>query len=439
MPSTDREPNVTDPLHGRSVVLGVTGSIAAYKALDLASKMTQSGAIVDVILTPSACRLVQPLAFQALTQRPVLVDLFAPVGQAAIDHVTFARRADLMVVAPITADTIARLALGRADDALAATALATRAPVLVAPAMEPNMWSHPATQAHAAVLRDRGVEFVGPEPGRMASGQLGLGRLSEPVLILDTIRHRLARRFGNLVGRRALVTAGPTREPLDPVRYLSNYSSGKMGLAVAMEARNRGAEVDLVHGPLEVPAVAGVARYGVETAEEMCERVLQLLPRADVLVMTAAVADYRPAERRSSKIKKTRGEISLELSRTRDILSEVASAVACEGRRVVCVGFAAETDDLEANARRKLVAKSLDLIVANPVPQTFGVDDAAAVLIDHESETRLGPLPKSQVAQAILDRVASLWATGSADEPEADGDGWPRDSADSTDPTGARP
>ena len=317
-------------------MLGVSGSIAAYKALTLAGHLTERQAEVDVVLTRAASELVRPLAFQAMTHRPVATDLFDPASNLGMDHLALALAADIMVVAPTTADVIAKLALGLADDALTTTALATRAPLVIAPAMEPNMWRHPATQANIATLAGRGAAIVGPVAGRLASGAMGEGRLMEPDAIADYVAWVLGR-GGPLAGRHVVVTAGPTREPLDPVRYLSNHSSGRMGYAVAIAARDLGADVTLISGPVALAAPLGMRIEPVETAAEMLSAVLKRLqadPSFDALVMTAAVADYRPLVVSDRKLKKahafggTTGSMpdlsfTLELAQNQDILAEV--------------------------------------------------------------------------------------------------------------------
>jgi phosphopantothenoylcysteine decarboxylase/phosphopantothenate--cysteine ligase len=396
---------MADILADRRIVLGVSGSIAAYKALTIARCLTEAGAQVDVILTRAATELVRPLAFQALTHRPVVADLWAPQGTLAMDHVALAHACELLVVAPATANVLAKLALGLADDALSTTALATRSPLVLAPAMEPNMWGHPATQGHAAALTARGAHLVGPELGRMASGLTGEGRMAEPEGIVDHLRWVLAS-GGPLAGRRVLVTAGPTREELDPVRYLSNHSSGRMGLAIARAARDRGATVTLVLGPVDLPAVAGVTVVPVVTAAEMRDTVLELAPATDLLVMAAAVADYRPADHHDVKLKKGGGELTLRLAPNADILADLDAALTHAPGRPMRVGFAAETHDLVPHARAKLTAKGLDLVVANPVPETFGGDAATVTLVAHDAVTALGALSKAQVAEAILDQAA---------------------------------
>ncbi len=401
----------SEPLANRRIVLGVTGSIAAYKALSIASRLVQAGAAVDVILTAAAAELVRPLAFQALTHRAVVADLWDPAGTMAMDHIALAQAADVLLVAPATADCIARLALGLADDALATTALATRAPLVIAPAMEPDMWRHPATEGHVQTLTARGALFVGPVGGRMASGKLGLGRLAEPDEVVDWLRVVLGR-SGPLAGRRVLVTAGPTREPLDPVRYLSNHSSGRMGYGVARAARDRGAAVTLITGPVALAPPVGVEVVAIERAVEMCDAVLARAGTIDALVMTAAVADYRPAEISPIKIKKGAAEVALPLTANPDILRalDVQLAEVPPEWRPLRVGFAAETDDMITHARAKLLGKGLDLVVANPVPETFGAERAAATFVDAADEQALGDLTKAAIAERILDWVEAALA-----------------------------
>jgi len=391
------------PSSGRRIVLGVTGSIAAYKALSVASRLTQAGAVVDVILTAAAAEIVRPLAFQALTHRPVITSLWDPTGPLGMDHIALAHAADVLVVAPATADVIARLALGLADDALTTTALATRAPLVIAPAMEPDMWSHPATQGHIATLLGRGATLVGPLDGRMASGKDGLGRLAEPDEIVDWIRAVLGRP-GPLAARRVLVTAGPTFESLDPVRYLTNHSSGRMGYAVARAARDAGAAVTLVTGPVALAPPAAVSVVPVETAVEMRDAVLSRAADADAIIMTAAVADYRPAEVSPTKIKKGESDVVLTLTSNPDILREIDARMrdVPPERRPMRVGFAAETDDLVANAQVKLAAKGLDLVVANPVPATFGSTRGTVTFVTTEGVRELGERTKDAIAAEIV-------------------------------------
>jgi len=398
------------PLEGRRVVLGVTGSIAAYKAADLCSKLRQAGAVVEVVMTAAAARFVAPLTFQSLSGLPVVDDMFAAAEPEA--HVEVARRADLLVIAPATADCLANLARGAAPDMVTLTALAMGPkPVVVAPAMDAAMWEHPATQANAALLRERGVVFAGPEVGRLASGRIGSGRMAEPAAIAEAVRWALGRRSGDLAGRRIVVSAGPTYEPLDPVRFIGNRSSGKMGFAVAEAARDRGAAVTLVTGPVALPTPWGVERRDVETAVAMLEALRAAVEGADALVMAAAPADFRPAEVAPQKIKKREGMegFTVELVKNPDILASLP------GPRVR-VGFAAETHDLAENAVAKLRAKRLDFIAANDGTRRdsgFGTDtNQVTIFWDDGRIEELPLLSKYAVAMAILDRVAARLAAG---------------------------
>jgi phosphopantothenoylcysteine decarboxylase/phosphopantothenate--cysteine ligase len=391
-------------LEERSVVLGVCGSIAAYKAADLASKLVQGGAVVDVIMTSSALEFISPFTFRSLTGRRVFSDMFEPTTELAEEHVELARRADVVVVAPATATTMARLAHGLADDLLALTVLATRAPVLLAPAMDSHMWENPATQANAETLRSRGVNIVGPAAGRLASGRSGLGRLVEVEQLVGAVK-RVLGRHGDLAGRRIVVSAGGTREPIDPVRFISNHSSGKMGYALAEAARDRGADVVLVSTTTALPLPYGVELVPVESVAEMREAVLHACADADALIMAAAVSDYRPVQVASQKIKKGDGGLTLELVKNPDFFLEVPDSV-------VKVGFAAETEDLIGNARRKLVEKRLDLVCANDVTAPdagFAVDTNRVTILDREGGREDLPLlSKYETAARILDRLAPL-------------------------------
>lgn len=394
-------------LQGKRIVLGVTGGIAVYKVADLASRLVKAGAQVDVVMTPAAVQFVAPLTFQALTGRPVRVDMFAPHEDIAISHVALGQSADLLIIAPATANTIAKLAHGIADNLLTTTALAARCPILLAPAMETHMWQNPATQANMALLRERGMYVIGPAEGRLASGGYGPGRMAEPAEILEEAR-RIIGLKGDLAGRRLLVTAGGTREALDPVRFIGNRSSGKMGYALAAAARDRGGQVVLVSGPTWLECPRGVERVMVESAQEMYEVVLQWAPQCDALVMSAAVADYRPKVRQEQKIKKTAGELVLELERTPDILGEVARRRGEWGAPAVLVGFAAETQQVEEYAREKLLRKGLDLIVANDVtaPDSgFEVDTNRVILIGRAGSQPLPLMTKEEVAHYIWDFV----------------------------------
>jgi len=390
----------------RNVVLGVTGSIAVYKAADLASKLTQAGARVDVVMTPEATRFISPMTFEGVTGRRAYSDMFDTASGATELHVELARRADILVVAPVTATTLARLALGLAEEMVSLAALATRAPIVVCPAMDSHMFEHAATQGHLETLRARGVHIVGPEEGRLASGQMGRGRLSEVETIMGAIRYVLGRK-GNLAGKKVVVSAGGTQEPIDPVRYIGNYSSGKMGFAMAEAARDRGADVVLVSGPTALADPYGVTVVRVRRAAEMRDAVVARCAYADALLMAAAVADYQPAEAVGRKIKRQAEGLALSLVRTPDILAEVGSRPG-----LVKVGFAAESEELLANARQKLQAKGLDLIVANDITAEgsgFGADTNKVTLLGRGGDEEELPLmSKYDVATRILDKVVRL-------------------------------
>jgi phosphopantothenoylcysteine decarboxylase/phosphopantothenate--cysteine ligase len=397
-------------LHQSHIVLGITGGIAAYKSADLASKLVQAGAQVDVVMTEAATHFVAPLTFQALTGRPVHVDPFRLLDQTEMAHLSLAWRANVLVIAPATANTIAKLAHGIADNLLCSTALACSAPLVLAPAMDAGMWEHPSTAENLETLRRRGAVLVGPGTGRLASGKVGRGRMAEVPELLGTIRLVLGR-GGPLAGKRVVVTAGGTQEPIDPVRYVGNHSSGKMGYALAQAALDRGAAVTLVTTPTALPAPVGVERVDVCTAQEMLEAVLAALPTCDVLVMAAAVADFRPAHAAPHKIKKGETGLNLHLERTPDILARVAEEREMGGRPAVVVGFAAETQDLLQNARAKLEAKRLDLIVANDVSARdsgFAVDTNRVTLLDREGHADALPLlSKDEVAAQVWERVGA--------------------------------
>jgi len=402
-------------LQDKNILLGVTGGIAAYKAVEVASRLVKAGALVDVIMTAHAQEFVTPLTFQAITHRPVVTEMFALLAETEIGHVSLAQRADVLVVAPATANCLAKLAGGIADDMLTTTALATEAPLVLAPAMESHMWANPITQPNVARLQElRDVTLVGPACGRLASGAVGPGRMSEPWEIVDTIRWALGRE-GPLRGKHATVTAGGTREPLDPIRYLGNRSSGRMGYALTEALRNRGAQVTLISAPTALPQPVGVEFIAVETAEEMLQAVLgSLSDAADILLMAAAVADYRPAEVAEQKIKKGSQGLTLELARTVDILRAVGESSAADG--LIKVGFAAETEDLVPNAQAKLASKQLDLIVANDPRKAMGSERNQVVLLDAEGRVEeLPELSKAEVAERILQRVMAL-VTGAVNE-----------------------
>jgi phosphopantothenoylcysteine decarboxylase/phosphopantothenate--cysteine ligase len=392
------------PLQGRRIALGVTGSVAAFKAADLCSKLRQAGADVEVVMTPAAAQFVTPLTFQSLTGRAVVVDMFA--AEEAEAHVEVARRAEALVIAPASADCLANLANGMTPDMVTLTALATTAPILVAPAMDGQMWQHAATQANVATLRGRGVVFAGPAEGRLASGRMGPGRMVEPVHILGTLRALLGRIDGDLRGRHVVVSAGGTQEALDPVRYLGNRSTGKMGFAIAEAARDRGARVTLVTGPVALETLAGVERVDVVDVAAMLAALQAATAASDAVIMSAAPADFRPANPAEHKIKKTGDAgLSIELVKNPDIIATLPAGG-------VRVGFAAETQDLERYAKEKLAAKRLDFIVANDVTSPgsgFGTETNEVVIFHRSGEAEHFPLlEKYAVAHLILDRVKAL-------------------------------
>jgi len=405
--------NLTD----RNIVLGVTGSIAVYKAVDLASKLTQAGAVLNTIMTLEASKFVAPITFQGVSGRRPYWDMWDANNDLAEAHIALARQAELLVIAPATATVIARLALGLAEEMVSLTALATRAPLMVCPAMDSQMFEHPATQEHLDTLRSRGIQIVGPEEGRLASGQVGRGRLSEVDTIIGWIRHVLGK-DGDLAGKKVVVTAGGTHEAIDPVRFVGNSSSGKMGFALAEAARDRGANVVLVSGPSALPDPVAVEIVRVRRAAEMRDAVIAGCADADILIMAAAVADYQPAETVRDKIKRRQSEtLSIPLVPTPDILAEVGVRAG-----LIKVGFAAESQDLLENARQKIEAKHLDLIVANDITASdagFATDNNRVVILDRGGRKEELPLmPKYDVAWHILDRIVSLLA-GKKSQPEA--------------------
>jgi phosphopantothenoylcysteine decarboxylase/phosphopantothenate--cysteine ligase len=397
-------------MNGRRILLAVSGGIAAYKVPELVRALDRAGCTVRCALTEAATRFVSPLVLQTLTREPVRLDLLDPGEEGQIGHIDLADQADAVVVAPATAHVLARMAAGLADDLVTTLLLATRAPVLVAPAMNVNMWEHPATRANVATLAARGVHFVGPDAGALACGWEGAGRMAEPEAIAATLALLLGP--ASLAGERVVVTAGGTREPIDAVRAIVNRSSGKMGFALAAEAARRGADVVLVAGPAALPTPAGVRRVDVETALEMREAVRAELSPASVVVMAAAVADFRPAARIPGKLKKEDlpedAGLELALVRNPDILAELARE---RGARVV-VGFAAESEDVIPAARRKLARKGCDLLVANDVSRSdagFESDQNAVALLAPDGDVEELPLlPKREVAVRIWDRIEKL-------------------------------
>src|SRR3984893_8522878 len=409
MPPVVNSPGHIRVLHNKHITLGVTGSIAAYKAVGLASALHQAGAIVDVAMTQDAQRFLQPLSFQAITHRPVFADLWAPGMEADIAHVTLGQQSDVIVVAPATAHMLAKLAHGFADDPVSVTALAARCPLCVPPAMDAGMFSHPATAANLETLTARGVVVVEPEAGHLASGLVGLGRLAAPERIFDIVRATLGAR-GDLAGRRVLVTAGGTREPIDPVRYIGNHSSGKMGYAIAEAARDRGADVVLVTTATELRSPAGLRVVHVNSAQEMLTALAEQYSSHDALIMAAAVADFNVGPPADHKIKRGEHEFDLRLIPNPDLLA--ATALLWTEKQPVRVGFAAETQDMIEHATDKLARKSLDLIVANDVlADVFGADTNQVTLLWSDGRREdLPRLPKTDVAERVLDAVATLLA-----------------------------
>ena len=399
------------PLSGRSITLCVTGSIAAYKAAALLRLLRRAGASVEVVLSRAALEFVGPATFQGLNAKPPLGELFDRDHGGEL-HVDLARNSDAIVIAPASADCLARLATGRADDLIAAIALSARCPVLVAPAMHPNMWSHPATQRNVATLGRDGVRFVGPVDGEVASGDRGLGRMAEP----EQIALEVSRLFsgGPLSGRRIVVTAGPTLEALDPVRSLSNRSSGKLGFALAERARARGADVTLIAGPVALSTPPGVRRVDVESALSLQRALWDALgpdlSKADALIMAAAVADYRPKAASESKLKRS-GPLTLELEPNPDLLAEIGARRTAA--RPVLIGFALETDTDErivASAREKLTKKRVDLVVANHAAESIGRDDIRITLVGPDTASPFGPVPKAEAAERLLDWLVARLA-----------------------------
>jgi phosphopantothenoylcysteine decarboxylase/phosphopantothenate--cysteine ligase len=388
----------------KSILLGVSGGIAAYKAAIVASLLVQAGATVDVVMTDAATQFVQPLTFNAITHRPVHRDIFEAISEQSPGHVELARNADLLVIAPATARTIAALALGLSDDLLSLVALSTPAPILIAPAMEDRMYNHPATKANIATLATRGVTLVGPDHGRLASGHIGDGRMAAPELIVEAAQ-RLLSRTGALSGRKIVVTAGGTREPLDPVRFLGNRSSGRMGFALAAAAADLGAEVVLISGPSELTPPSLSRLVPVETTAQMQRAVETETLDADALIMAAAVADFRPSEYSHQKRKKEAGQSTymLELSSNPDILGSL------DRPNLLKVGFAAETENLVDNASRKMRRKGLAMIVANDAATTIGAAESQATLLFPDDKVvELPRLAKEALAARIMAAVSSL-------------------------------
>ena len=394
-------------LSGKTVVLGVTGGIAAYKACELTSRLRKAGAQVYVVMTKNACEFVAPLTFETLSNHPVVTDTFARPEKWEVEHVALAKRADVFVIAPATANIMAKLAVGLADDMLSTTALATRAPLLIAPAMNTGRWENAATRQNVETLRARGARLIGPEGGFLACGDQGAGRMSEPETIFDAIAETLAR-TEDMRGLRVLVTAGPTQEKIDPVRYLTNRSSGKMGYAVAQAAAERGARVTLVSGPVRLAAPAGVEMVPVVSTQDLYNEMTRRCGEADVIVQAAAPADFTPVSAAEHKLKKQGGDMTLALRETPDVAAAVGR-LKREGQTLV--GFAAETDNVLENAGGKLLKKRLDMIVANDVTAPgagFDVDTNVVTFITKDARETLPLMSKREVAQRLLSRVLAL-------------------------------
>jgi len=389
------------------VLLGVTGGIAAYKAPDLVRRLRDRGADVQVVMTAAAREFVTPMTFQAVSGHPVRTDLWDPNAEAAMGHIELARWAELVLIAPASASFLARIAAGQADDLLSTLCLATSAPIVVAPAMNRLMWANAATQQNTATLRSRGIAILGPAEGDQACGEIGAGRMLEPVELADLALRRLGGAGGVLSGCRVLITAGPTRERIDPVRFVSNRSSGKMGFAMAEAAQEAGANVIVVSGPVSLPTPRGVRRVDVESAEQMLQAVMAEVDGADIFISTAAVADYRPSDPAAKKIKKNDDRLEVRMQRTVDILA----AVAARPRRPFVVGFAAETDAVEAHALAKLEGKNLDMVAANEVgdDKAFEREDNALLVLWRGGRRELGHALKSSLARELIALIGQVY------------------------------
>jgi phosphopantothenoylcysteine decarboxylase/phosphopantothenate--cysteine ligase len=394
-------------MHGKRVLLGVTGGIAAYKSPDLVRRLREQGAEVQVVLTAGAREFVTPMTFQAVSGREVRSDLWDPEAEKAMSHIELARWADFVIIAPATADFLARLATGQADDLLTTLCLATGAPIALAPAMNRLMWANAATQANVTTLKARGIHVWGPGEGDQACGEVGAGRMLEPTQLAAFVANTIAP-SGPLAGKRVLLTVGPTRERIDPVRFISNRSSGKMGFALAAAAREAGADVTIVSGPVNLATPPGVRRIDVESAADMLNAVMKNVDGVDIFIATAAVADYRPASPVECKIKKTSESMDLKMERTVDILATVAA----RAQRPFVVGFAAETDSVEQYARQKLLKKNLDMIAANEVghDKVFEKDDNALLVLWRDGRRDLPHAPKVTLARDLVALIAERYA-----------------------------
>lgn len=399
-------PKEEKKLENKNILLGVTGGIAAYKALEIVSSLKKLGAEVDVIMTESATEFVQPLSFRSLSHNPVVVDMFAEPKQWNVKHISLAEKADLCLIAPATANIIGKIANGIADDMLSTTVMATNAPVLLAPAMNCNMYDNSILQQNLTQLKKLDYQLIEPDAGYLACGTEGKGRLPAPDEIVNELINRLTKEL-ELTDQRILITAGGTQEPIDPVRFIGNHSSGKMGYAVAKEAARRGAEVTLITAPTALQTPVGVEAIQVETAEQMYERVMNLQAKQDIIIKAAAVADYRPQEAAENKIKKDDSELVIKLEPNPDILAELGK----KKEEKVLVGFAAESEDLIANAEEKLERKNLDLILANDITADdagFGTDTNRGIIISRTDRQKLPTLPKEEIASRLLDRITNL-------------------------------
>nr|WP_245526676.1 bifunctional phosphopantothenoylcysteine decarboxylase/phosphopantothenate--cysteine ligase CoaBC [Acetohalobium arabaticum] len=393
-------------MKNKSILLGVTGGIAAYKALEIVSSLKKLGAEVDVIMTESATEFVQPLSFRSLSHNPVIVDMFTEPKQWNVKHISLAEKADLCLIAPATANIIGKVANGIADDMLSTTVMATNAPVLLAPAMNCNMYDNPILQQNLTKLKELDYQLIEPDAGYLACGTEGKGRLPAPDEIVNELIKRLTKGL-ELTDQRILITAGGTQEPIDPVRFIGNHSSGKMGYTVAKEAARRGAEVTLVTAPTALQTPVGVESIQVQTAQQMYERVMELQAEQDIIIKAAAVADYRPQKIAENKIKKDDSDLVIKLERNPDILAELGN----RKEEKLLVGFAAESEDLIANAEEKLERKNLDLILANDITADdagFGTDTNRGIIISRTDREELPTLPKEEVASRLLDRITNL-------------------------------
>lgn len=401
----------------RKILLGVTGGIAAYKSPDLVRRLTERGAEVQVVMSRGAQQFVTALTFQAVSGRPVRSDLWDAAAEAAMGHIELARWADEIVVAPATAEFIARLANGFADDLLTTLCLATTARITIAPAMNRQMWANPATQANVRMLKERGVRILGPASGEQACGEVGVGRMLEPVEIADEIAAASRPAVGPLQGLKVVVTAGPTRERIDPVRFISNRSSGKMGYAVAQAARDAGAQVVLISGPVQITAPPGLERIDVESADQMLAAVQQSIAGAHIFISAAAVSDYRAHEVAGQKIKKTSDTMTLALARAPDVLATVSRS----GSPPFLVGFAAETENVERNALAKLTGKNLDMIAANRVGEALGFDkdDNALTVYWNGGKRELAFNSKAALAKQLIELIAERYQARSAPQSDA--------------------